>query len=194
MALAPLHDVFELDGFCVSTYQAVSGAGRDGIMALMDDIDGHHDLSTKIFGHQIGFNALPKIGEIAENGYSSEEQKMLNESRKILGEWGLKVSATCVRIPTVRAHSMSILASFKKKPDLAEAKDILRKNENIRFYDGNAFPCSLDVSEESLCAVGRLRTDSFMARGLSMWVVGDQIKKGAALNALQIMLAIEAQS
>ncbi|MDR0715448.1 MAG: aspartate-semialdehyde dehydrogenase [Puniceicoccales bacterium] len=191
MALVPLHEVFKLSGFCVSTYQAVSGAGRDGISALMDDLKGNHEESVETFGHQIAFNALPKIGEIDGEGYSVEEKKMCNESRKILDDSKLRISAMCVRIPVMRAHSISIFASFKKPINLKQAEDALERNENVNFYGENSFPCPLDMSGKNLCAVGRLRLDAFLENGLSMWVVGDQIRKGAALNAFQIMLALE---
>ncbi|MDR3273997.1 MAG: aspartate-semialdehyde dehydrogenase [Puniceicoccales bacterium] len=191
MALMPLHDAFELTGFCVSTYQAVSGVGKSGISALMNDLNGDHEASTKVFGHQIVFNALPKIGDIDETGYSTEEEKMRNESRKILDKSELRISAMCVRVPVMRAHSMSIFASFKKQVNPREAEEILRGSKSVDFCGDNSFPCPLDMGGKNLCAVGRLRMDSFVENGLSMWVVGDQIRKGAALNAFQIMLILE---
>ncbi|MDR2720818.1 MAG: aspartate-semialdehyde dehydrogenase [Puniceicoccales bacterium] len=191
MALAPLHEIFGLRGLCVSTYQAVSGVGKNGISALMNDLEGDSSLAIDTFGHRIAFNAVPKIGEIYETGYSVEEQKMSDESKKILARNDLRISAICVRVPVMRAHSMSIFASFEKLVDLNKAKSTLEQSENIDFCGEGIFPCALDVSEKDLCKVSRLRTDSFVENGLSMWVVGDQIRKGAALNAFQIMLALE---
>jgi aspartate-semialdehyde dehydrogenase len=189
MALAPLHNAFGLRGFCVSTYQAVSGAGKNGVTSLIDDMNGDSELSMKIFGHQIALNVVPKIGEIDEIGYSTEEQKMCNESRKILAKNDLKVSAMCVRVPVMRAHSMSIFASFSVTPNLSEAKNILKENRYVDFHGEDSVPCPLDSGWNDFCSIGRLRPDSFVENGLSMWVVGDQIRKGAALNAFQIMLS-----
>jgi aspartate-semialdehyde dehydrogenase len=191
MALAPLHNAFTLRGFCVSTYQAVSGVGKSGISALMGDLEGNSDLAIDTFGHRIAFNVVPKIGKIYETGYSVEEQKMTDESRKILAKNNLKISAVCVRVPVIRTHSMSIFASFEKSIDLNQAKSALEQSGNIDFCGEGVFPCPLDAGGKDLCKVGRLRVDSFAENGLSMWVVGDQLRKGAALNAFQIMLALE---
>ncbi|MDR1255717.1 MAG: aspartate-semialdehyde dehydrogenase [Puniceicoccales bacterium] len=193
MALAPLHNAFELSGFCVSTYQAVSGVGRSGVSALMDDLAGEHGTSMATFGQQIAFNALPQIGKIDETGYSFEEKKMCDESRKILNRNELRISAMCVRIAVMRAHSMAIFASFKKQIDPVQAENVLKQDKNIVFHGDGSFPCPIDVDGKNICEVGRLRMDSFIENGLSMWVVGDQVRKGAALNAFQIMLALENQ-
>ncbi|MDR2436052.1 MAG: aspartate-semialdehyde dehydrogenase [Puniceicoccales bacterium] len=190
-ALAPLHKAFTLRGFCASTYQAVSGAGKAGISALANDLEGDSDLAIDTFGCRIAFNVVPKIGEIHETGYSIEEQKMIDESRKILARNNLRISAICVRVPVIRAHSMSIFASFESPIDLSQAKSVLEQSGNIDFCGEEILPCPLDASGKDLCKVGRLRADSFVENGLSMWVVGDQLRKGAALNAFQIMLALE---
>ncbi len=192
MALYPLHRLFQLNGFCVSTYQAVSGVGKNGILALHEDLEkDNHELSNKIFEKQIAYNAVPKIGNIDELGYSTEENKMCYESRKILNIEDLKVSAMCVRIPVLRAHSMAIFASFEKTFDLKLAKEVLSNVDYLDFYDGVDFPCAVEYSKCDKCGVGRLRNDAFLSNGASLWVCGDQIRKGAAMNAFQIMTTLE---
>lgn len=191
MALFPLHKLFDLTGFCVSTYQAVSGVGYKGIKSLIDDSNEESSMSASVFGEQILHNAIPKIGDFFEDGYSSEEIKMLNESRKILSLQNLKVSATCVRVPVVRAHSMSIIAQFRKKVDLNIAKESLASAEGVDFFDKGTFPTPLRQAGRNNISVGRLRINTFLENALEMWVVGDQIRKGAALNALQIFELLE---
>ncbi|MDR2628835.1 MAG: aspartate-semialdehyde dehydrogenase [Puniceicoccales bacterium] len=186
MALFPLHQRFGLSGFCVATYQAVSGVGCAGIEALKQDIIGNFALSQDVFGEQILQNAIPKIGQFFPNGYSSEELKMSNESRKILSLRKLKISATCVRLPILRAHSMSIIARFKKPFDLGEAERALSTDEHIDYFP-SSFPTPLRQACKNNVAIGRLRKDTFLKNAAAMWVVGDQIRKGAALNAIQIM-------
>ncbi|MDR1527971.1 MAG: aspartate-semialdehyde dehydrogenase [Puniceicoccales bacterium] len=190
MALFPLHRRFELSGFCVSTYQAVSGVGYSGIEALKQDIAGNFALSQDIFGEQILQNAIPQIGQFSPNGYSSEELKMSNESRKILSLPRLKVSSTCVRLPILRAHSMSIIAKFRNPFDLNEAERVLSTDEHIDYFP-NAFPTPLKQACKNNVGIGRLRKDTFLKNAATMWVVGDQIRKGAALNAIQIMECLE---
>lgn len=191
MALFPLHKLFDLTGFCVSTYQAVSGVGYKGIKSLIDDSNKENSTSSSVFGEQILHNAIPKIGDFFEDGYSSEEIKMLNESRKILSLQNLKVSATCVRVPVVRAHSMSIIAQFRKKVDLDMAKESLASADGVDFFDRGTFPTPLKQAGRNNISVGRLRVNTFLENSLEMWVVGDQIRKGAALNALQIFEFLE---
>lgn len=191
MALFPLHKLFDMTGFCVSTYQAVSGVGYKGIKSLIDDSNKENSTSVSVFGEQILHNAIPKIGDFFEDGYSSEEIKMLNESRKILSLQNLKVSATCVRVPVVRAHSMSIIAQFRKKVDLDMAKESLVSVDGVDFFDRGTFPTPLKQAGRNNISVGRLRVNTFLENALEMWVVGDQIRKGAALNALQIFELLE---
>lgn len=191
MALFPLHKLFDMTGFCASTYQAVSGVGYKGIKSLIDDSNKENSTSVSVFGEQILHNAIPKIGDFFEDGYSSEEIKMLNESRKILSLQNLKVSATCVRVPVVRAHSMSIIAQFRKKVDLDMAKESLDSADGVDFFDRGTFPTPLRQAGRNNISVGRLRVNTFLENALEMWVVGDQIRKGAALNALQIFELLE---
>ncbi|MDR0693410.1 MAG: aspartate-semialdehyde dehydrogenase [Puniceicoccales bacterium] len=190
MALFPLHQRFGLSGFYVSTYQAVSGVGHSGIEALKQDIIGNFSLSQDVFGEQILQNAIPKVGQFSSNGYSSEELKMANESRKILSLQRLKVSSICVRLPILRAHSMSIIARFRNPFDLDEAERVLATNEHIDYFPG-AFPTPLKQACKNNIGIGRLRKDTFLKNAATMWVVGDQIRKGAALNAIQIMEHLE---
>lgn len=194
MALYPLHKLFSLSGFCVSTYQAVSGVGKNGFRALKADEAGDHKLACEIFGEQIAYNVIPKIGDIDESGYSSEENKMQYESRKILGDDSLKISAMCVRVPVARVHSMSIFANFQKKFDKSAAIDAFRDDKYLDFYDDDNFPCTLRYSKRDKCGIGRLRIDSFLDNGASFWVCGDQIRRGAAMNAFKIMLLRESLS
>ena len=191
MALQPLHELFFLRGFCVSTYQAVSGAGKSGIGALESDESGDHELSHEVFGEQIARNLVPKIGDIDEFGYSVEENKMCYESRKILKKESLKISAMCVRVPVIRAHSMAIFASFEKNFDKNSAIIALKNDRYLDFYENDDFPCPLRYSDCDKCGVGRLRSDSFLENGASFWVCGDQIRRGAATNAFKIMLLRE---
>lgn len=191
MALAPLHRTFTLSGFCVSTYQAVSGMGNRGIQALRDDIDGESEPAYNIFGAPIAYNAIPQIGMFQEHGYTSEECKMLYESRKILNDDQLRVSATCVRIPVWRAHAMSITAQFINPLTISHAIEILENTPGVKYFHDPEYPTPLKQSKKNDIAVGRLRLDTFLDNALSLWVVGDQIRKGAALNALQIMQCCE---
>lgn len=191
MALFPLHKLFAMTGFCASTYQAVSGVGYKGIKSLIDDSNEENSMSASVFGEQILHNAIPKFGDFFEDGYSSEEIKMLNESRKILSLQNLKVSATCVRVPVVRAHSMSIIAQFRKKVDLNIVKESLASAEGVDFFYKGTFPTPLRQAGRNNISVGRLRINTFLENALEMWVVGDQIRKGAALNALQIFELLE---
>ncbi|MDR1595370.1 MAG: aspartate-semialdehyde dehydrogenase [Puniceicoccales bacterium] len=193
MAIFPLHVAFGLKKFCATTYQAVSGVGCSGIEALNRAIDGNHAMSEEIFGEQILFNAVPKVGKFFANGYTSEEMKMLNESRRILGFPDLRVSSTCVRIPAMRAHSISVIAEFERSFDLCVAQRILRENEHVDYFPGTSFPSAIERTKKDRVGVGRLRVDTFFDNGATMWVVGDQIRKGAALNALQIMELLEFQ-
>ncbi|MDR2432784.1 MAG: aspartate-semialdehyde dehydrogenase [Puniceicoccales bacterium] len=183
MALFPLHQRFELSGFCVSTYQAVSRVGYSGIEALKQDIVRNFALSQEVFGEQILQNAIPKIGQFSFNGYSSEELKMSNESRKILSLQKLKVSSTCARLPILRAHSMSIIAKFRSPLDRGEAEQILSSNKHIDYFP-NAFPTPLKQACKNNVGIGRLRKDTFLKNAATMWVVGDQIRQGVTLNAI----------
>lgn len=195
MALYPLHRRFGLKRFVASTYQAVSGAGAAGPVSLDQEIREKNSstlLSDKIesaFVHPIAFNLIPHIDQFREDGYTKEELKMKNESRKILGLADLKVSCTCVRVPVYRAHSISINAEFKSGVNLPDAREALQQFKGLDFVDDpqkNLYPMPIHCSEVENCKVGRLRVDHALDNGLAFWVVGDQLWKGAALNAIQI--------
>ena len=144
---------------------------------------------NRVFERNIAFNVIPKIGEITKNLYSEEEMKLHNESRKILSDKKIKVTATTVRVPVLRSHSISLNLEFKNKVTLNKAKKALNNFpglKNIDLGDQVSFPTPIDSSNKDECLVGRLRTDYSIKNGISLWVVGDQIRKGAALNAVQI--------
>jgi aspartate-semialdehyde dehydrogenase len=192
MALAPLHRAFGLTRATVATYQAVSGAGQAGISELDEQakavLNGQPITKNK-FKHQIAFNIFSHDSEMGEDGYNVEEKKMVLETRKILSDDTLRISATCVRVPVYRAHSEAIHAEFKRPVSEQEARDVLAKAEGLQIMDdraNNTFPMPLTSSGQDDCFVGRIREDSSNPGGIVFFVSGDQIRKGAALNAVQI--------
>jgi len=200
MALAPLHRAFGLRRATVATYQAVSGAGAKGIDELTRltraALDGRHE-EPEAFDHDIAFNLFSHDSEVGPDGYNLEERKLLLESRKILGQPHLKVSATCVRVPVYRAHSEAIHAEFDVPvtPDAAHA--VLAAAAGVRIVDdaaANRFPMPRDASGRDEVLVGRIRGDASRDGALALFVAGDQIRKGAALNALQIAEMLVAES
>ena len=192
MGLAPLHQAFGLKGIIASTYQAVSGSGAQGIIELdeqMKALVAGNPVKTKVYPHQIAHNVIPHVDVFQDTGYTKEEQKMLHEGRKILGLPDLKVTCTCVRVPVMRSHSISITAIFEKDPSVEEARKAFADRPGIRLVDDpqNAlYPVPLGTTGNDDCEVGRIRRDQVLPNALALWVVGDQVKKGAALNAVQI--------
>ena len=195
MGLYPLHKRFGLKRFIASTYQAVSGAGAAGVAELNDQTktvlaeEPHEPNPDSIFPHPIAYNLIPHIDDFREDGYTKEELKMSNESRKILGHPQLKVSCTCVRVPVYRAHSISINAEFEAPVNVPDAKEALEDFSGVELWDlPNAlrYPMPINYTEKEVCGVGRIRVDHALTHGLAIWVVGDQLWKGAALNAIQI--------
>tara|TARA_B100001248_G_scaffold220746_1_gene176597 strand:- start:43068 stop:44084 length:1017 start_codon:yes stop_codon:yes gene_type:complete len=192
MGLYPLHQQFGLTRFIASTYQAVSGNGVAGINELSTQINAwqkDEPAQPKIYPHPIAFNLIPQVDSFLESGYTKEEHKMLEESRKILELPELHVSTTCVRVPTMRAHAIAINAEFQKPINLSEAQAALKEFSGIDYYDTQAtppYPMPLNQTQNIHCGIGRLRKDTALDNGLAFWVVGDQLWKGAALNALQI--------
>ena len=193
MALYPLHKRFGLKHFFASTYQAVSGAGATGVTELESQVrsvlGGGEQVPPEVFPHPIAFNLIPHIDEFREDGYTKEELKMRNESRKIMNHSGLKVSCTCVRVPVMRAHAMSLNAEFKHPVNVPDAQAAIEAFNGTELWDlPNAlrYPMPLDYTEKEACGVGRLRLDQVFDNGLALWAVGDQLWKGAALNAVQI--------
>lgn len=192
MALAPLHERFGLESVIASSYQAVSGSGAQGIVELEEQVKAianGQSFTPKVYPRQIAFNVIPQVDVFTENGYTKEEMKMAYEGRKILGHPDLKVSCTCVRVPVYRSHSVSITAKFFKEPDLEAARNAFVGKPGIQVKDDPSqklFPVPLDTTGKDDCLVGRIRKNLVLENALDLWVVGDQVRKGAALNAVQI--------
>ena len=191
MALWPLHVKFGLKRYFAATYQSVSGTGADAVDELEAQVQAHVKGSTmprKVYPHQIAFNAIPQVDSFGSDGYTGEETKMMQESRRIMGLPNLKVSATCVRVPVVRAHSIAINAEFERPVTVEAAKAAIAAFSGAELVDDpatHAYPTPLDFSRKAKCGVGRIRLDAALDNGLALWVSGDNLWKGAALNALQ---------
>ena len=192
MGIYPLHKEFGLKRFFASTYQAASGAGA---LAMQELIDQYHawnkgePLHVEKFAHQLAFNVIPHIDKFLDTGYTKEEMKMQNESRKIMSLPDIKVGCTCVRVPVLRAHSVSIDAEFERPVDVEKAKAAVAKFPGAKLVDDpakNVYPMPLDFSGKEECGVGRIRKDSAFDNGLALFVAGDQLWRGAALNAILI--------
>jgi len=192
MALYPLHQAFEVKRMFASTYQAVSGSGAMGIAELerqVGEINEGREVSREVYPHQIAFNVLPHVDVFLDNGYTKEEMKMVHESRKIMGLPDFQASVTCVRVPVYRAHSIAISAEFEKPVSVEGAREAISGAPGIDLNDdvaSNGYPLPLELAGQDNCQVGRIRKDCAMENGLSFWVAGDQLLKGAALNAIQI--------
>lgn len=186
VALKPLHDAFKIKRIVYSTYQAVSGAGRQGYDDLKNGITG---APPQKFPHPIAFNVLPHIDVFTDDGYTKEELKMVNETRKILGDDSLRITATTARVPVYYGHSESINIEFYKPVTRAAALDVLRKAKGVVVCDDpadNVYPMPIDAEGHDEVFVGRVREDRSVDSGLNIWVVADNIRKGAASNAVQI--------
>ncbi len=192
VALNPLHQESPLQRVVVSTYQAVSGAGASGMQELLDQVRDYTQgkpLATQAFPKQILFNLIPHIDVFQENGYTKEEMKMVLETRKIMSIPELPVSATCVRVPVLRAHSESIWVETETKISEARARELFVQAPGIQLVDERkpgGYPVPWEASETFDTYVGRVREDLSHPRGLTFWCVADQLYKGAALNAIQI--------
>jgi aspartate-semialdehyde dehydrogenase len=191
MALWPLHQAFGLKRYFAATYQSVSGTGTDAVDELEAQVQSHvkgDAITHKIYPYQIAFNAIPQVDSFGGDGYTGEETKMAQESRRIMGLPGLKVSATCVRVPVVRAHSIAVNAEFERPVSVEAARAAIAAFSGAQLVDdpaNKAYPTPLDFSRKVKCGVGRIRLDSALENGLALWVSGDNLWKGAALNALQ---------
>ena len=186
VALKPLHDKYKIKRVVYSTYQAVSGAGLAGWQDLENGLKGE---APKKFPHPIANNCLPHIDVFLPNGYTKEEMKMVNETRKILGDSEMKITATTVRVPVFNSHSESINLEFEKQFDLNELKDVLRNAPGIVVQDdpeNNVYPLATNATGTNETYVGRIRRDESIENGVNLWVVADNIRKGAAANAVQI--------
>lgn len=192
MALKPLHDLARIKRVVASSYQAVSGAGAQAIEELRRQTlawANSEEIHPKTFPHQIAFNLLPHIDSFLENGYTKEEMKLHNETRKILEDDIIAVTATTVRVPVFRAHSVSVNIETEKRITIKEAREALGKFPGVKVVDepqNLKYPMPIDAAGRDECLVGRIREDYTVPAGLSFWVVGDQLRKGAALNAIQI--------
>jgi aspartate-semialdehyde dehydrogenase len=192
MALKPLHDLSNIKRVIASSYQAVSGAGAQGIEELRNQTlawANSEEIEPEAFPHQIAFNLLPHIDSFTDNGYTKEEMKLHNETRKILDNTEIALTATTVRVPVFRAHSVSVNVETEKKITVEEAREAINNFPGVRVLDNPEelkYPMPIDVAGTDDCIVGRIREDYTVPNGLSFWVVGDQLRKGAALNAVQI--------
>ncbi len=192
MALHPLHQAFGVKRMFASTYQAVSGSGAMGIAELerqVGEINEGREVTREVYPHQIAFNVLPHVDVFLDNGYTKEEMKMVHESRKIMGLPHFQASVTCVRVPVYRAHSIAVNAEFEKPVSVELARQAIGAAPGIDLNDdvaANGYPLPLELAGRDNCQVGRIRKDCAMENGLSFWVAGDQLLKGAALNAVQI--------
>jgi aspartate-semialdehyde dehydrogenase len=192
MALYPLHAAFGCRRIFASSYQAVSGTGAKAIAELerqVDQIVRRQPVTREVYPHQIAFNVLPHIDSFLPSGYTKEEMKMENEGRKIMHHPSFKASVTCVRVPVYRAHSVAVSAEFEKPATVEAALEVLRQAPGLDVIDNPAqceYPLPLYQANRYNCAVGRLRKDCALDNGLCFWVSGDQLLKGAALNAVQI--------
>jgi len=192
MALYPLHQAFHVRRIFASSYQAVSGTGAKAIEELrrqVFQVVHGKPITREVYPHQIAFNVLPHVDSFLPNGYTKEEMKMQNEGRKIMHHPTFNASVTCVRVPVYRAHSVAVSAEFEKPVSVEAAREVLKKAPGLDIVDdvaNNQYPLPLYAAEKDNCEVGRLRLDCAMENGLAFWVSGDQLLKGAALNAVQI--------
>lgn len=191
-AVNALNAISPIRTMTASTYQAVSGAGAGGPIELMNEVQalGHGETyEPKVFSHQIAYNLIPQIGGEQYEGYTSEEMKMQNEGRKIMHLPELKVSCTCVRVPVVRSHSISVSLHFDKPVSVDQAREAIAQAPGCKLVDDLAkkqYPMPLDTSDQDIVFVGRIRPDLTDDNGLCLWCCGDQVRKGAATNAIQI--------
>ncbi|MDO4983795.1 MAG: aspartate-semialdehyde dehydrogenase [Eubacteriales bacterium] len=194
MAIAGIQKLSPIKSMIACTYQAVSGAGVGGLMELenqMKALAKGEKVERKVFAHQIAANVIPYIGDDYGNLYTDEEMKMQNEGRRILHNADLKVTCTCVRVPVMRSHSIAVTLRTEKKISVEEAKAAVAAFPGVKLiedYEGRCYPTPLDTSNQDLVWVGRIREDLTDENGLTLWCCGDQIRKGAAANAVQILV------
>jgi len=192
--LKPIHDTFKIKRVVVSTYQAVSGTGKDAMDELFEQTKLFASLRSDevtpiVYPRQIAFNILPHIDVFQENGYTKEELKMVNETQKIMEDDSILVSPTCVRVPVFISHSESVNIETAKPIEAEQVRELLKGCHGIKVLDNPAeweYPTPFEVSGEDDIFVGRIRNDASVKNGINMWIVGDNLRKGAALNAVQI--------
>ena len=191
-AVNALNKIAPIKSMIVSSYQAVSGAGAGGPIELMNEVEALREGKTyepKVFSHQIAYNLIPQIGGEQCDGYTSEEMKLQNEGRKIMHLPQLNVSMTCVRVPVVRSHSISVALRFESPVTVEQAREIIAAAPGCRLVDdlqNKQYPMPLDTTDQDIVFVGRIRPDLTDANGLCLWCCGDQVRKGAATNCIQI--------
>lgn len=192
MAIYPLHRAFGLKRVFAASYQAVSGSGQRAINELNEQVAAtvqNRQLAPQVYPHPIAFNVLPHVDVFLEGGYTKEEMKIQNEGAKIMHLPEFRASVTCVRVPVYRAHSVAVSAEFEKKVSVEQAREVLANAPGLEVVDEphkNRYPLPLNVTGKDNCEVGRMRLDCAFENGLAFWVSGDQLLKGAALNAVQI--------
>lgn len=187
MALAPLHVKYKIKRIVVSTYQSVTGTGKDAVQQMMNERNGVR--GTQVYPHPIDMNALPHIDAFLDNGYTKEEMKMVNETRKILGDPSIGVTSTTVRIPAVGGHAESVNVEFEEEFNLSEVRSTLATTPGVIVQDdpkNNIYPMPINSKGRDEVFVGRLRRDESQPNTLNMWIVADNLRKGAATNAVQI--------
>jgi len=192
VALKPLHDYAKINRVTVATYQSASGAGAKGIEELIQqgkDRNEGETIKAETFSHQLLHNVIPHVDIFQQNGYTKEEMKMFNETRKIMSDDNIRVSSTCVRVPVLTAHSEAVTIDTEKNISPEKAIELLNKAAGIEVLDNpqkNLYPMPLTATGKDNCFIGRIRKDLGSEHGLSFWICGDQLRKGAALNAIQI--------
>lgn len=196
VAVNAINKLSKIKAMVASTYQATSGAGAEGPVELRNQmkaiLDGS-EIQNKVFQYQIAENVIPQIGSFLDNGYTTEEMKMQNEGRKILHLPDLNVTCTCVRVPVVRSHSISVTLVTEDKLEISAVKDAIAKAQGCKLYDdgeNKIYPMPLVTSDQDLVFVGRIRKDLINENGITLWCCGDQVRKGAATNAVQIAMKL----
>lgn len=186
--LAPLHQKYRMKRIVVSTYQSVTGTGKDAVDQLLDERAGN-DNGKKVYPHAIDLNVLPHIDVFLDNGYTKEEMKMVNETKKIFSDDSIQVTSTTVRLPVMGGHSESVNIEFEEEFDLAEVRKLLEETPGVIIEDdpeNNVYPMPLNAHKKDEVFVGRIRRDESQPKTLNMWIVADNLRKGAATNAVQI--------
>jgi len=192
LPLNPIHKKYEIKRIVVSTYQAVSGTGKKAIDELFDQtrsMINFLDYEKKVYPHRIAFNCIPHIDVFLDNGYTKEEIKMVNETRKILEDDNIGITATTVRVPVYFGHSESVNIETEKEISADQVRSLLEKEPGIKVLDNpkkNIYPLAVDAAGQDLTFVGRIRDDESVKNGINIWIVADNIRKGAATNAVQI--------
>lgn len=192
VVLKPLHDAAKIKRVVVTTFQSTSGTGKKAMDELLEQTKAllnFQEVKCSVYPYQIAFNCLPHIDIFLENGYTKEEMKMVNETRKIMEDDSMMITATTVRVPVFRGHSESVNIETEKKLSANEARALLASAPGVIVYDDpsrNIYPIPIDVSGKDEVYVGRIREDESIPNGLNLWIVGDNLRKGAALNAIQI--------